>query len=183
MSDIFEEFVKEYTKSFGDNTKLIDSLKKQYKMYRAERETMDYLRRKYNTSHIRQKQFTPIDFDSFFNHDIKGHMLFDDNIFNFEMGINNTFVVDVPYRNTKCVYLIEGIASETVPGVNINNISFYIGNELMHTVAGYQINNLYYLESPVLAREGERLKIDVNLSTSHYSFPILFIGYKFCVGE
>ena len=181
MNDTFEEFVKEYTRSFGDETKLIDSLKKQYEMYMAEELAVKTLVNKYNMNRVQRKQLLPNDLDYFMNNDRGALYNIDFNMFKFDMGVKNIFVSDVPSTH---IYLIEGIATTTTSSYNkkvidINDISFFIGDECRHIVAGYQINDLYYLESPVLVQGGETLKIEVNLSEPHNNFPILFIGYKF----
>lgn len=179
MDDAFEQFVREYTKSFGDDTKLIDSLKKQYEMYLAEKDAVKLLMNKPGTWRVQQKQFMPTDFDYFYNRDRGAYTYIGSNMFKFDMGIKNTFATDVPLED---IYLIEGISTTRVTGISIDNISFFIGDKLMRIVAGYQINDLYYLELPLIVQNGEKLRIEVNLTAPCVSFPILFIGYRFYFG-
>ena len=179
MNDTFEEFVKEYTKSFGSDTKPIDSLKKQYEMYKAEQDAVNILTGRYGFNRLKKKQLMPHYFKYFTkDNENKTHNIAW-STFTFDMGIDNTFKVDTLSNN---IYVVEGICTQQVAGLCINNIEFFVEDEIMHTVAGYQINGLYYLESPVLVPSNQRLRIKVNLSAPYKDFPLLFIGYKF-VGE
>ena len=179
MNDTFTEFVKKYTESIGSDTKLIDNLKKQYEMHCAEQNAVKILTSRYGFNRVKRKQLMP----HYFTYLVKDNendvynITYNDFILN--MGINNTFNLDALLNN---VYVIEGICTTSVKGININNIEFYVEDEIMHTIAGYQIDELYYLESPVLVPPNQRLRIKANLSAPCKDFPLLFIGYKF-VGE
>ena len=179
MNDTFEEFVKKYTESIGNNTKLIDSLKKQYEMHCAEQDAVKILTSRYGFNRVRRKQLMPHYFRCFIKDNENETYNIAWSSFTFDMGISNTFEIDT-YSNN--IYVVEGICTTSVKGISINNIEFYIENELMHTIAGYQIDKLYYLESPVLSLPDQWLKIKVNLSAPCKDFPLLFIGYKF-IGE
>lgn len=161
MNDTFTEFVKKYTELIGNDTKLIDSLKKQYEMHCAEQEAVKILTGRYGFNRLKKKQLMPHYFDCL----TTGN---DNNIYNitysdftFDMDMFSSFNLDALSNN---VYVIEGICTTSTQRININNIEFYVEDEIMHTVAGYQINGLYYLESPVLVSPHQMLRIKVNLS-------------------
>ena len=179
MNDTFEEFVKKYTESIGSNTKLIDNLKKQYEMHCAEQNAVNILTGRYGYNVVKRKQLMPHYFRSFIKDNENETYNIVWSSFTFDMGINNTFEIDTLSNN---IYIIEGICTQKVTGLCINNIEFFVEDELIHTVAGYQIKDLYYLESPVLSLPDQWLKIKVNLSAPCSTFPLLFIGYKF-IGE
>ena len=179
MNDTFTEFVKKYTESIGSDTKLIDNLKKQYEMHCAEQNAVKILTSTYGFNRVKRKQLMPHYFRCFIKDDENKTYNIAWSSFTFDMDINNTFKLDTLSNN---IYLIEGICTKQVTGLCINNIEFFVEDELIYTVAGYQIDELYYLESPVLSLPGQRLKIKVNLSAPCKHFHILFIGYKF-IGE
>ena len=179
MNDTFEQFVKKYTESIGNDTKLVDSLKKQYEMHCAEQNAVKILHGKYGYNVVKRKQLMPHYFKYFTKDNENKTYNIAWSTFTFDMGIDNIFEIDTLSNN---IYVVEGICTQPITGLCINYIEFYIENELIHTVAGHQVDKLYYLESPILSLPSQRLKIKVNLSAPCKNFPLLFIGYKF-IGE
>lgn len=177
MNGTFIQFAKKCIELFDDEKLkccLVDNLKKQYEMFDAEKHAERLLNSRFAFNRIKRKQLMPHHFNYFSEgkniHDVG----YDD--FTFNMGLFNRFGLDVSTNN---IYVIEGVCTTPITGINIKNINFYVDDELMNTVAGYQIDKLYYFESPFLVLPDQKLIISVELSCECKNFPILFIGYKF----
>lgn len=180
MNETFNEFIEKYIESFGNNkfrNDSIDSLKKQYEMYSAEKEAIKILRDRYSYHRIQRKQLMPHHFSYLTTNNETYESNYIDFVFN--MDIFNRFGLSAGANK---IYVIEGIGTALVNGVNITNIEFFVDDELNCAIAGYQIDKLYYLEAPILVLPHHNLKISVELTSKCENFPLLFIGYKF-IGE
>ena len=150
MSNTFDQFIERYTESFGDNklqNDLIDSLKKQYEMYCVEQDAVELLHKRYGFSVVKRKQLMPCDFDCLNGRNEINNSKLSMNDFWYNMKVNNTFKADLDINH---VYAIEGISTIAMTAININKVLFYINDELVCAIVGFQIDETYYLASPFL---------------------------------